>query len=327
MTTAVDPRAPPAGSCRSASTSACADPAPRWRPSAMTRPRASRITQPTRGFGPHAGPSAASSRPRRMARSSAGASAAAGRPRAVPSGRRAWCPRPWTDSGRGRRDLDAGRLADAACASHPDSNRRSRNPTGSADEAPGDPVAHRPFADCHRRSDFHRPGARVWVEISPRGCGPGPVTLRDLRRQRTPTRSTASARSASAVIRTTPAGRGASRPRGRRTRRRRRAPRRPRRARRCGAGRHHHGVGRIHARLRAPEQEDARVGLREAEVAGADHGERRAVSPAAAILGSCWLRSPFVTTPKRTPGCRRAISSSASTAPGSAHHDASYPAR
>ena len=61
----------PARACESASTSAWAVPAPRCQPSASTSPCGERITHPTRGLTPRAGPRVARSRARRIAAASA----------------------------------------------------------------------------------------------------------------------------------------------------------------------------------------------------------------------------------------------------------------
>src|SRR5690554_335232 len=74
VTTAVAPRACSGDSLLRASTSAWAVPAPRCQPSASIRPPASRMTQPTCGFTPKAGPCAATERACRMADTTAGLS-------------------------------------------------------------------------------------------------------------------------------------------------------------------------------------------------------------------------------------------------------------
>ena len=67
VTTAVVPRAASPAS-RSASTSACGPPAPRWKPSATVVPSGARSTHPTRGLGPSGTPGVtASASARRMA--------------------------------------------------------------------------------------------------------------------------------------------------------------------------------------------------------------------------------------------------------------------
>ena len=72
VTTAVVPAAA-APARASASASACGVPAPRWKPSATTRPSSASSTQPTRGLGPSGTPGlAASSRARSIAACSAG---------------------------------------------------------------------------------------------------------------------------------------------------------------------------------------------------------------------------------------------------------------
>ncbi len=152
-TTIVAPRAAPAGTWESASTSACAVPAPRCQPSAMTSPAAERSTAPTCGLRPR-GPRAARANARSIAAASAGVAVI--RSSSV------------SNAAEGNAD-GATRMRDARAASHPDSRR-------SLVASPSVPEFHRigtgpALSDERSRSrtvtagsDSHRPRSTVCTQ-------------------------------------------------------------------------------------------------------------------------------------------------------------------
>ena len=161
VTTAVAPSAAPCASLESASTSAWAVPAPRCHPSASTSPCGERITHPTRGFTPRAGPRSASSRARRIAAASAIVCSTV----VIP------CPvfrAPGDASAMPRCRSPHHRLRTAQptrAASHPDFHRRYRNSTGSTARARplGRALAVRGLSPPVR--NYTDPGARFLVSI------------------------------------------------------------------------------------------------------------------------------------------------------------------